>query len=98
VFWTDRLSAHTGLPASQTIYSFHPITFLATLARSSQGCPALAGRAPPGHRRRRPAHPSVDDWNTPARWPRRAAHLRPVIGAETKIRKKAEIPLIVLPD
>lgn len=100
VFWNDRLSAHAGLPTSQTIYSFHPITFLATLAAVSQGVTLRwPARAPLGTDDAQPGIPSVDDWSTPKEVAEESRPIfGPVVGAETKIRKKAEIPLIVLPD
>jgi hypothetical protein len=100
VFWTDRLSAHAGLPTSQTVYSFHPITFLTTLAAVSQGV-ALRwpARAPLGTDDATPGAPSVDDWNTPREVAEESRPIfGPVVGAEAKIRTKADIPLIVLPD
>ena len=100
VFWTDRLSDHAGLPASQTIYSFHPITFLATLAAAAQGVTLRwPARAPLGTDDAVPGAPSVEDWNTPREVAEESRPIfGPVIGAETKIRKKSEIPLIVLPE
>jgi N-acetyl-anhydromuramyl-L-alanine amidase AmpD len=100
VFWTDRLAAHAGLPASQTIYSFHPITFLATLAAANQGLTLRwPARAPLGTDDAVPSTPSVEDWNTPREVAEESQPIfGPVLGAETKIRKKSEIPLIVLPE
>jgi hypothetical protein len=100
VFWTDRLSAHAGLPASQTIYSFHPITFLATLAAATQGGTLRwPGRAPLGTDEATPGVPSVEDWNTPREVAEESRPIfGPVVGGETRIQKKSEIPLIVLPE
>jgi N-acetylmuramoyl-L-alanine amidase len=100
VFWTDRLTAHAGLPASQTIYSFHPITFLTTLAAAAQGVSLRwPARAPLGTDDAVPGTPSVEDWNTPREVAEESRPIfGPVVGAETKIRKKSEIPLIVLPE
>jgi N-acetylmuramoyl-L-alanine amidase len=100
VFWTDRLSAHAGLPATQTVYSFHPITFLTTLAAVSQGVTVRwPARAPLGTDDATPRAPSLDDWNTPREVAEESRPIfGPVVGSEAKIPKKAEIPLIVLPD
>ena len=100
VFWTDRLSAHAGLPASQTIYSFHPITFLATLEAATQGLTLRwPARAPLGTDDATPGVPTVDDWSTPREVAEESRPIfGPVVGAESTIRKKADIPLIVLPE
>jgi hypothetical protein len=100
VFWTARLSAHAGLPASQTIYSFHPITFLATLAAAAQGLSLRwPARAPLGTDDATPGTPSLDDWTTPREVAEESRPIfGPVVGAETRIPKKSEIPLIVLPE
>jgi hypothetical protein len=100
VFWDARLSAHAGLPASQTIYSFHPITFLASLAAASQGMTLRwPARATLGTDDVVPGTPTLDDWNTPREVAEESQSIfGPVIGAETTIRKKADIPLIVLPE
>jgi N-acetyl-anhydromuramyl-L-alanine amidase AmpD len=100
VFWTDKLSAHAGLPTSQTIYSFNPITFLATLAAAAQGVSLRwPARAPLGPDDATPRAPSVDDWVTPREVAEESRPIfGPVVGAETTIRKKSEIPLIELPE
>jgi N-acetylmuramoyl-L-alanine amidase len=100
VFWTARLSAHAGLPASQTVYSFHPITFLATLAGALQNIPVRwPARAPLSTEEATPGVPTLDDWNTPKEVAEESRPIfGPVVGAETKIQKKSEIPLIVLPE
>lgn len=99
VFWTDRLSAHAGLPASQTIHSFHPIAFLATIAAAARNTPLRwPSRAPLGTDDAAPAVVAADDWIAP-----REAHdesrpiFGPVVGAVTRIPRRSDIPLIVLP-
>lgn len=100
VFWNARLAAHAGLPASQTIHSFHPITFLTSVAAASQGLTLRwPARAPLGTDDATPGAPTLEDWETPREVAEESrAIFGPVVNAESTIRKKADIPLIVLPE
>jgi N-acetyl-anhydromuramyl-L-alanine amidase AmpD len=99
VFWDARLTAHTGLPASQTVFSFHPITFLAALAAAEQGLSLRwPARSPLGTEDVVPAAPTADDWITPKEVAEESRPVfGPVVGSASRIPKKSEIPLIVLP-
>jgi N-acetylmuramoyl-L-alanine amidase len=99
-FWDARVGAHAGLPASQTIYSFHPITFLAALAAAEQGISLRwRARAAVADDDVTPAPPTVEDWMTPREVAEESQPIfGPVVGADSRIRRKAEIPLIVLPE
>jgi N-acetyl-anhydromuramyl-L-alanine amidase AmpD len=99
VFWDARLSAHTGLPESQTITSFHPITFLVALAAADLGISLRwPPRAPLGSEDAVPTPPSLDDWITPREVAEESRPIfGPVVGAATRIQKKSEIQLYVLP-
>jgi N-acetyl-anhydromuramyl-L-alanine amidase AmpD len=100
-FWTDALSAHTGLPASQTVYFFHPLTLLGALAAEVAGT-ALhwPARAATPDRDLTPARMNVRA--LAAEWrPRPAssiapALLGPVVDDRPLPRPKSKIPLIVL--
>jgi N-acetylmuramoyl-L-alanine amidase len=99
VFWTARVGAHAGLPPSQTVYSFNPITFLAALSAADQGLSLRWGnRSVTGPEDIIPALPSDEDWVTPREVAEESQPVfGPVVGAESHIRKKADIPLYDLP-
>jgi N-acetylmuramoyl-L-alanine amidase len=99
VFWNARVGAHAGLPSNQVVYSFHPITFLAALSAAQQGISLhWPARAPIGGEDFAPAAPSPEDWVTPKEVAEESRPIfGPVVGAATNIRKKADIPLYVLP-
>jgi N-acetylmuramoyl-L-alanine amidase len=99
VFWDARVGAHAGLPRNQVIYSFHPITFLAALSAAKQGVSLRwPARAPIAGEDFAPALPSAEDWVTPKEVAEESKPIfGPVVGAATNIRKKADIPLYVLP-
>jgi N-acetylmuramoyl-L-alanine amidase len=101
VFWTARVGAHAGLPASQTIYSYHPITFLAALSAADQGPPPLhwPPRTALGPEDVILAAPNDEDWMTPREVAEESKPVfGPVVGAAPRIRRKADIPLIELPE
>jgi hypothetical protein len=99
VFWTAAVAAHAGLPVSQTIYSFHPITFLAALSAAEQGLSLRWGsRASAGVEDVTPSLPEDDDWMTPREVAEESRPIfGPVVGAASRIRRKADIPLYALP-
>jgi hypothetical protein len=103
VFWSDALSKHTGLPASQVVYSYHPVTFLMSLAALSQNVtlhwPGRGGTSDKDVDRA-PVQPgTLADWLDP-----QAADddggpvFGKVVRSEVASKKQADIPLIVLPD
>lgn len=103
VFWSDALSKHTGLPVSQVIYSYHPVTFLMSLAALSQNVtlhwPGRGGTSDKDVDRT-PLQPgTLADWLDP-----QAADddggpvFGKVVRSEVASKKQADIPLIVLPD
>jgi N-acetyl-anhydromuramyl-L-alanine amidase AmpD len=98
VFWTARLAVHAGLPANQTIFSFHPITFLAALSDAGQGrsLPARASSTVTAEDIA-PALPSLEDWQ-PSREVAEESQpiFGPLVGSEPRIRRKADIELIKL--
>jgi hypothetical protein len=99
VFWTKALADHAGLPANQTVYSYNPIVFLLAVSSASRG---TALRWPPRATievdEGRPEAPRLADWATPPDVTQESQPIfGPLIGAESRIRKKSEIPLIVLP-
>jgi N-acetyl-anhydromuramyl-L-alanine amidase AmpD len=104
-FWTDALAAHAGLPESQVVYFYHPLTFLGALAAAIAQTPGpTRGPRVVVYADRDVESAPLDagpfrDWlATP---PPRASDAGPifgeVVGAEASPRRKSEIPLIVLP-
>jgi len=98
VFWTDALSAHAGLPTTQTVYFFHPITFLAALAAQTGGFELhWPAHAPIGDR-------DLDATPVPANALSVTTRTQeppifgPVQSAEAETHRKADIPLIILPE
>ena len=68
VFLTDALAIHAGLPASQTVYSYNPITFLLALAAQAAQLEIPWPRdsiSDGGIEARRLAHVPLDDWTKP---------------------------------
>jgi N-acetylmuramoyl-L-alanine amidase len=102
VFLTRAVAAHAGLPPTATVYSYHPITFLAALAARAAGVEL-----------RWPARAPVEDRDLPGRpvdaraleaWTRDTppdASVAALFGAPVDTsaitRRRGDIPLIVLP-
>jgi N-acetyl-anhydromuramyl-L-alanine amidase AmpD len=100
VFLTDALAAHAGLPASQIIYSYHPITFLLVLAAQAAHVEIPWPRdhiSDGGIETRRLAHVPLDDWTKPPASVVQELPLPPLIGVDLAPRPKDQIPLIELP-
>jgi hypothetical protein len=100
IFLTDALAAHAGLPASQIIYSYHPITFLLVLAAQAAHVEIPWPRdhiSDGGIETRRLAHVPLDDWTKPPASVVQELPLPPLIGVDLAPRPKDQIPLIELP-
>lgn len=102
IFLTRAVATHAGLPPTGAVYSYHPITFLATLAARAAGVDLRwPARAPVVDRDlpQRPAGPAAL-----AAWTRDtvaesglAALFGPPVHTEAITRRRGDIPLIVLP-
>lgn len=100
VFWTDDLSAATGLPQNQIVYSYNPLTFLLELAARTEKVDlprALArdiseARLDP----RKLPHVPLSDWTNPRASPVERPLFGPPIGMHLRPRKREDIPLIEL--
>ncbi len=100
IFWTDELATHAGLPTSQVIYSYNPLTFLLSAAAHAAQVDLPWPRGGLGERGlepRRLAYVPVDDWLKAA--PPDAGELRlpDLIGVDLGPKRKDQIPLIELP-
>ncbi|HXJ24006.1 MAG TPA: N-acetylmuramoyl-L-alanine amidase [Polyangia bacterium] len=99
VFWTDALSAATGLPANQTIYSYNPLAFLLEIAaRANQVVlPSVRGREiGDGRLEPRRLRPVIADWLSPRASPVEAPLFGPPIGLRLGPKRREDIPLIEL--
>ena len=100
VFLTDALAAHAGLPASQIVYSYHPITFLVVLAAQAAQVEIPWPRdsiSDGGIEARRLAHVPLDDWTKPPAFAVEELQLPPLVGVDLAPKPKDQIPLIELP-
>ncbi|HXU60702.1 MAG TPA: N-acetylmuramoyl-L-alanine amidase [Polyangia bacterium] len=99
IFWTDALSAATGLPSNQTIYSYNPLTFLLELAARANHVtlPAVRGREI-GESRVEPRRlkPAMAEWLSPKASPIERPLFGPPIGARLGPKRREDIPLIEL--
>lgn len=100
VFWTDDLSALTGLPANQTVYSYNALTFLLELAAraSHVDLPRTRSREiRDDHLEpRRLATVPVRDWTSPQASPVEPPLFGRPIGIRLGPRRREDIPLIEL--
>jgi N-acetylmuramoyl-L-alanine amidase len=100
IFWTDELAAHAGLPMSQNIYSYNPLTFLLVLAAHQAQVDIPWPRAAwsdSSLEARRLAHVPLDDWTSPAPAPIHELRLPSLVGVDLAPKRKDQIPLIELP-
>ena len=100
VFLTDAVAIHAGLPASQTVYSYNPITFLLALAAQTAQVEIPWPRdsiSDGGIEARRLAHVPLDDWTKPPAFAVEELQLPPLVGVDLAPKPKDQIPLIELP-
>jgi N-acetyl-anhydromuramyl-L-alanine amidase AmpD len=100
IFWTDALAAHAGLPASQIIYSYNPITFLVVLAAQAAHVEIPWPRdsiSDGAIEPRQLVHVPVDDWTKPPASVAQELQLPPLVGVDLAPKRKDQIPLIELP-
>jgi N-acetylmuramoyl-L-alanine amidase len=99
VFWTDALSAATGLPENQIVYSYNPLTFLVELAARANhlSLPAVHGReiAATGLEPRR-LRPALAEWTNPRASPIEQPLFGPPEGVRLGPKRREDIPLIEL--
>lgn len=103
VFWNNQLTQHTGLPSSQVVYSYHPVTMLVTLAATASKVELhWPARAPlPDHELESAAVVSgvVSDWLVPQNSAQADGPIfGPVTDSQVASRKRNDIPLIILPN
>jgi N-acetylmuramoyl-L-alanine amidase len=100
VFWTDDLARTVGLPTNQIVYSYHPLTFLLTLAARAAhvDLPSARGRelGEAGLEPRLLAHVPLTDWTSPTAAPIEPPLFGPPVGMRLRPRRRDEIPLIEL--
>jgi N-acetylmuramoyl-L-alanine amidase len=100
VFWNDEVSATTGLPNNQTIYSYHPLTFLIELGArtASVELPKTRGRelGETGLEPRKLKSVPVSDWTKPKAWANERPLFGPPVGMHLAPRRREDIPLIEL--
>ena len=98
VFWNDALSEHAGLPQSQIIYSYNPITFLLTLASRSTHIDIPWPRDTLADSTLEPRRLSVPllDWTKPPTTLAQELKLPPLVGKDLRPKRRDEIPLIEL--
>lgn len=100
IFWNDALADHAGLPRTQIIYSYNPITFLLTLAAHATHVDIPwphdtltdAAMEP-----RRLSLGPILDWTKPPPSTVQELKLPPLIGNDLRPKRRDEIPLIELP-
>ena len=100
VFLTDAVAIHAGLPASQTVYSYNPITFLLAMAAQTAQVEIPWPRdsiSDGGIEARRLAHVPLDDWTKPPAFVVEELQLPPLVGVDLAPKPKDQIPLIELP-
>ena len=100
VFWTDDLSAATGLPANQTVYSYNALTFLLELAARTAhvDLPRTRGReiGEAALEPRKLRIVPVTDWTKPKASPIERPLFGPAVGLRLGPRRREDIPLIEL--
>ena len=100
VFWTDELSAASGLPVNQTVYSYNALTFLLELAARAAhvDLPRTRSREIRDEHLepRRLALVPVRDWTHPKASPVEPPLFGPPIGVRLRPRRREDIPLIEL--
>jgi hypothetical protein len=102
VFLTRAVAEHAGLPSTEAVYSYHPLTFLVTLAARAGG---VDMRWPPraplsdSDLEPRPADGRVVDAWTREPQPEQSvtAFFGPAVDTTAITRRRGDIPLIVLP-
>ncbi len=99
LFWTDALSAATGLPANQIVYSYNPLSFLLELAARANhvALPAVHGREI-GETRLEPRRltPALAEWLSPKASPVERPLFGPPVGVRLGPKRREDIPLIEL--
>jgi hypothetical protein len=100
VFWNDELSAATGLPANQTVYSYNALTFLLELAARAARIelPRTRGRelSDAALEPRKLRFVPVTDWTKPKASPVEPPLFGPAVGMRLGPRRREDIPLIEL--
>ncbi|MEP6651879.1 MAG: N-acetylmuramoyl-L-alanine amidase [Myxococcales bacterium] len=100
LFWTDELSAITGLPSNQTVYSYNALTFILELAARAAhvDLPRSRGRdvGEGGLEPRKLAKIPLTDWTQPKTSPVRPPLFGPAVGVRLGPRRREDIPLIEL--
>ena len=100
IFWSDELAAHAGLPLSQNIYSYNPLTFLIVLAAHAAQVEIPWPRdriSDASLEARRLSMVPLDDWTRPPPMAPYQLQLPPLIGVDLAPKRKDQIPLIELP-
>jgi hypothetical protein len=99
IFWTDALSAATGLPANQIVYSYNPLAFLLELAARANHVvlPSVRGREISETRLEpRRLRPPIADWLSPHASPVERPLFGPPVGLRLGPKRREDIPLIEL--
>jgi hypothetical protein len=99
IFWGDILSEHAGLPQSQIVYSYNPITFLLTLASRATHIDIPWPRdtlTDSSLEPRRLSLVPLSDWTEPPPALFQELKLPPLIGNDLRPKRRDEIPLIEL--
>jgi hypothetical protein len=100
IFWNDELTAATGLPANQTVYSYNPLTFLLELAARAAHIelPKTRGReiGESGLEPRKLKTVPIGDWTKPKVWATERPLFGPAVGVRLGPRRREDIPLIEL--
>ncbi|MES1265729.1 MAG: hypothetical protein ABUU24_08785, partial [Variovorax sp.] len=100
VFWNDELSAVTGLPNNQTVYSYNALTFLLELAARAAHVelPKTRGReiGETALEPRKLRAVPVADWTKPKASPVERPLFGPPVGFRLGPRRREDIPLIEL--
>jgi N-acetyl-anhydromuramyl-L-alanine amidase AmpD len=100
IFWTDELATHAGLPTSQIIYSYNPLTFLISAAAQAAQAELpwpRGGVGEGGLEPRRLTFVPVDDWRPLPGRDAGELKLPDLIGVDLGPKRKDQIPLIELP-
>ena len=102
LFLTHEVALHAGLPDSGAVYSYHPLTFLIALGASTAGVevhwPAHAPLSDRDLEARGPGGDVLSEWTRPPPAENEISRsFGPAVHTETVTRRRADIPLIVLP-
>jgi hypothetical protein len=102
IFLTRAVAAHAGLPPTAAVYSYHPITFLTTLAARAAGVDLRwPARAPIEDRDLAPraaGAPALEAWTHESASEAGFAEMfGPAVHTDAITRRRGDIPLIVLP-